>query len=532
MDRRDLLKSAVAAPAIASALAFGEEAVGKKKRKNKKKKAKKPNVVLFITDQERPAMHFPQGWEQRHLPNLTRLKKRGVSFDNAFCSASMCSPSRASLFTGYFPAQHGVTDTLSFEYEASETQPVLPLDLPNMATVMEKAGYDVVYKGKWHLSKPAGWEEAGDPVDWTPKDLAKYDFARWDSPDAGANQDEAEMGAGNADNDGRFMNSEGAVNSGDEGVLQFIASRRKVKRPFFLIVSLVNPHDVLAYPQRFDSGGFDDSFLQNTGIGLPPSESEDLAANGKPTAQQDLIPKLAAGLGPLLTERRKLDYLNFYGNLMKLVDGYLGDVLRALKDAGKTQNTLIVRTSDHGEMGLSHGGMRQKMFNAYEETLRVPMVFSWPKGLPKGKRSQALVSHVDLLPTLATLLDVPKPARQRWQGRDYADVVRNPGRSGPNPYVGFTFDDIYCGQGEPLVDGANRLVAIREARWKLVRYRDATDSAPDEWEMYDLANDPDEVVNIAGPAHTMTDAEQAEFGRLKKALNQFEKNRLKPLRAA
>ena len=118
----------------------------------------------------------------------------------------MCSPSRSSLMTGYFPAQHGVKYTLEEEHAGLEYPQVqLPTDLQNLATVMKAAGYDVVYKGKWHCSKPAG---AGDAV---PADLEKYGFERWDPPDAGANQSVPEAGGGVTDNDGRIIESNGEV---------------------------------------------------------------------------------------------------------------------------------------------------------------------------------------------------------------------------------------------------------------------------------------------------------------------------------
>jgi arylsulfatase A-like enzyme len=94
----------------------------------------------------------------------------------------MCSPSRSNLFTGYFPAQHGVTDTLSFGSRFSLAERVLPRELPNIATVFAAAGYDVAYKGKWHLSKPL--RDPDDPRVWTPADVATYGFDRWDPPDA------------------------------------------------------------------------------------------------------------------------------------------------------------------------------------------------------------------------------------------------------------------------------------------------------------------------------------------------------------
>ena len=123
------------------------------------------NVILFLSDQERATQHFPEGWEAENLPGSMRLREHGLSFERAFCNSCMCSPSRATLFTGYFPAQHGVTDTLSFGTRFSASERVLPRDLPNMATVFAAAGYEVAYKGKWHLSKPLagdkGWVVAG-----------------------------------------------------------------------------------------------------------------------------------------------------------------------------------------------------------------------------------------------------------------------------------------------------------------------------------------------------------------------------------
>lgn len=111
-----------------------------------------PNILMIITDQERAIQHFPPGWERRNLPNMTLLKQNGLSFKNAVCNSCMCSPSRSTLFTSLYPAQHGVTDTLSFgsRYSAVETE--LDNTLPNMATML-RATHNTQYRGKWHLSK-------------------------------------------------------------------------------------------------------------------------------------------------------------------------------------------------------------------------------------------------------------------------------------------------------------------------------------------------------------------------------------------
>ena len=156
---------------------------------------------------------------------MRRLRRHGLNFERAFTNACMCSPARSTLMSGYFPAQHGVKYTLKEDMPASEYPQVeLPVDLKNLATVMKAAGYNVVYKGKWHCSKPAG-EKA------VPADLEKYGFQRWNPPDAGANQDVSEAGGGTVDNDGRFMNSVGEAAAGTEGALHTSARPRHSSSP-------------------------------------------------------------------------------------------------------------------------------------------------------------------------------------------------------------------------------------------------------------------------------------------------------------
>src|SRR4051794_7148413 len=156
------------------------------------------NVVLFITDQDRAIQHFPPHWTERNLHGLTRLQRHGLTFNNAFTNSCMCTPARATLMTGFFPAQHGAKYTLELDMSETDGDPQveMPLDYANIATVMSAAGYNVVYKGKWHLNKPA------DGSNWVPSDVGKYGFTRWNPADAGANQDIPEAGGGKYDNDG------------------------------------------------------------------------------------------------------------------------------------------------------------------------------------------------------------------------------------------------------------------------------------------------------------------------------------------
>lgn len=520
ITRRQVLKRAAAA---APALAVGGEALS---RTATAAAATSPlagkNLVIFITDQDRAIQHFPDNWAEENLPGLTRLQETGVTFENAFCNACMCSPSRATLFTGRFPAQHGVKYTLEDNMPSPQYPQVeLPTEMANLASVMSAAGYEVVYKGKWHLSKPS------DPTTgFVSSDLLPYGFTRWDPPDAGANQSIGQAGGGSTDNDGRYMDSTGSPDSGSEGVLQYLSSYAASDQPFCMIISLVNPHDVLLYPKNYINGGYDDSWLEGD-IDLPPTVDEDLST--KPTAQQN-FKKIFELSGPLGTRQRKLNYINFYGNLMKEVDGYLVEVLDALDSTGLTNDTVVIRTSDHGEMGLAHGSMRQKNFNAYEETLRIPMVYSNPESLPQGTTCDAMVSHVDLLPTLASLFDAPRSSRANWQGKDYSKLVLGKTEKPVQDYVAFTFDDYQAGQAKPpYVKAPQHLVAIREKNWKIAKYYDAAREVPPQWELYHLRHDQYERKNLAAPGYRRNKFQEIQFRRLKKKLAQVERERLQPL---
>jgi arylsulfatase A-like enzyme len=429
------------------------------------------------------------------------------------------------MMSGFFPAQHGVKYTLEEDMEPP-TYPQVELPTPdslaNIATVMSAAGYNVIYKGKWHCSKPAG-------STWSPSDLSAYGFSRWNPADAGANQAIPEMGGGIANNDGRFMTSVGDYETGDEGALQFLTSTAATQQPFFMIISLVNPHDVLAYPRNDSAAGYSDEWLDGD-IGLPATVGEDLHL--KPRAQEAFL-KIFNLSGKLRTPQQKRNYLNFYGNLMRASDNYLVNVLAALKSVSTTKgsnlltDTLVIRTSDHGEMGLAHGGLRQKNFNFYEESLRVPLVYSNPRLFRTPRRSKALVSHVDFLPTLASLFAAPQSARSAWQGRDYSSLVLRKNAAPVQNYVVFTYDDFQAGQSSgPYVPPPQHITSIRETRWKLARYDDPNGKVRTEWEMYDLKTDPLETTNLARPGYSRTKAERAQLARLRRKLARVQATRL------
>ncbi|MFL5802585.1 MAG: sulfatase-like hydrolase/transferase [Roseiflexaceae bacterium] len=475
----------------------------------------RPNILIILTDQERYPRHWPAGWADANLPNRKRIADRGLSFTSAFCNTCMCSPSRSTLFSGAYPAQHGVIYTLTSGGSLSPNEPQLPLDIQNMARMLASAGYNVQYRGKWHMSKGS---DGGKP---TAADIVACGFNGWVEPDAGENTDPEGFGGGVANHDQAFAQQAAA----------FLATQTPAAtadRPFALIVSFVNPHDVLAYPRTVgdDAVYTADTAKYNQGIQWTdiPSHNEPLATNNKPTAHAQTLQYLNLGLGvlapPPASARR--DYVNFYAYLQKVVDAHIGTVLDALEAQNLWDSTVVIRTADHGELGLAHGGLRQKMFNVYHEAINIPLTIGNPVLFPAAQTTSALASLVDVMPTLASLASVPNRDAWVFKGVDLSPLLQNPAATVQDAVL-FTFDDQNAGSPNPqsIVRQPNHIRAIFDGRWKYARYFDPAGAESPQYELYDRQTDPDELQNLAG----QNTAKQAEMASKLAAL---EADRLAP----
>ena len=538
-----------------------------------------PNIVLLVTDQQRTPMHWPgePGWIEQLMPNEAELRRTGMSFPQACTASAMCSPSRASFLTGTYPSRHGVTLTLtngdlkpnprflpdvlrevakiarsravpperlarSFIAGAlglgpgAGNEPELPAGSPTLGTRLRDAGYTVVYKGKWHLTAPL---RGGH--DWSEDDAQRlerdYGFGGWEVPDAGENTDPRRFGGGDAGNSGMGWDEDYT-----RQVERFLASS-PLPEPFCLIVSLVNPHDVLGYPHSFAAGGYRREQFAHLRVPLPPTIDERLV--DKPIVHSLMQLGQTSYVGPLRSRQEQQDYVNFYAYLHGIVDQKIGRLLGALGDPGDPRSlrsrTVVARISDHGEMGLSHGGLRQKMFNAYEESIRVPLVFSNPLLFGAAVSSDAPASLVDLVPTLLDIAGAPRDgtldgvslagalaAASRADGQALSaaglqsgPLLDAPRMPRPRERVLFTYDDHQAGTARQNAPGQpNRVRCVRERRWKYVVYLDPHGRAQTEHELYDLEADPNESHNLVerGTGRARRRAAAAELGRLREAL--------------
>lgn len=477
---------------------------------------KPQNLIVFIRDQVKPEdLWLPRDWAKDNLPTRQWLLNNGLSFENAFTNTAMCTSARSTFFTGKYPAQHEVELVLSdIENPILDSQIQLNPDLPTLGNVLGDLGYDVSFFGKAHLSKTFTTKD-GEVVY---QDMNQYDFKDWQGPDAGQDMLPENAGGGYANNDGRYITQattwlNNRIDSGNT-------------KPFAMVVSLVNPHDVLAYPLTWGEGdpseffGYSKEMIKGDINILPPTVDEPItgsltadgynfSGNYKPQIQREWL-RVQPLAQPLPTDQLKLNYLNFYGNLMKIADSQMGEVIKVLDSKGQINNTMFVSTADHGEMGMSHGGMVQKMFNAYEESIKVPMIWSNPRYFNGGQKSEALVSHVDFLSTVANFYGASKADISNYdlRGVDYSSILERAASKSSLSHenlnvqssILYTYDDIYAGQ-DPLnsipqgswdhgvLPGPNRIQAVRTKDYKYVRYYSADETyEPKNWqgEFYDL----------------------------------------------
>eukprot|EP00798_Chlamydomonas_sp_ICE-L_P014798 gene14798-20853_t len=417
---------------------------------------KPKNVIWMLNDQENNHDWFPKDWDDIHLPFLKTLEKNGMAFTNAWTNANMCSSARASIFTGQHVAQH-----------QSQWEPQLHPGMWNAASIMADNGYEVAYFGKWHMTK--GYFNITTGA-YTHDDISRYGFgtsegvSEWNGEPPLGTRGVGGFGAGFSTLD------EYAVQNASLWVknrLERQAAGEELK-PFFLVVSIWNPHDMpIAYPgvppmftnftqqnnsvtPKYIIGGYEESITLPTVpmVEPPPSHTEILPqlqvtfpqdglpvfnniTSIKPPLETFFLMGTNAGLGPCYNDDTGCHqkYVNFYANCIKLSDQRFDQFYTEIKamDGGEEfwNSALVMKTSDHGEMMMAHGGQRQKPFMAYRESLGIKVVWSNPTVWPEAMRSDALISHIDHIPTMLDFLEIDA-TKYKLPGKSYAAVFEDP----------------------------------------------------------------------------------------------------------
>jgi arylsulfatase A-like enzyme len=448
------------------------------------------NVLLLWTDQQRPDTIGAYGTPQARTPNLDRLAERSVLFEQAYCTQPVCSPSRASVLTGLYPHTHGVL---------SNGTP-LPLQAPTLAELLRPAGYTSGYVGKWHLGRERT-PQRGFEAFWSSTEEYRDGYAVDDpgvtAPSSYQNhlRGEGRRAQLVEQNLGREVAARRPEELGKPAfqareALRFLEAYRE--RPFFLSVNFLEPH-----PPYF--GPWDGLFREED-MTLPKSwyaEMEHSVPLRFRMRREYMRDQPGGHKGRLRSndESGWKDLKARYWSNCALVDKYVGVILRGLDEMDLAQRTIVVYTSDHGDMMGDHGLLAKG--TPYEGSVRVPLIMRIPGQQPA--RVSAPVSLVHLVPTLLAGLEQPVPAHV--QGSDLGPLIA--GEALPDDVViewnGYLDREERDGSSNVAMpsepdDVARRLEAtevrtIRHGKWKLNVHLSG------EHELYDLDADPDELHN-------------------------------------
>lgn len=390
--------------------------------------AQSPNILLILTDQQRfDTLNSLACSFHSETPSMDQLVSSGMTFENAFCVSPVCSPSRGCLMTGLYPSQTGFT---------SNESPPINDSIVTIGHRLQQAGYETAYHGKSHLK--------------TPLEHLGFEVAFENSHDESTRIEAS-----------RFYRNRDWIRN---------------KRPFFHVVSFLNPHDVYFLDPD-----------KTTPETLPPWANHDDPLAGKPDIQRQRQKQWP--------QERWQYYRDFYGKLVSRVDREIGLLLEELCFSGFASDTWVIFTSDHGDMAGEHG-IPFKGPWMYDGVVRVPLVIVPPQHKYTGNRKlqdravnnlpakcDQLVSHIDLVPTILDLAGIPSD--DALPGRSLMPAVR--GESTPR-------NDAVFAEWYSAGKLRTPIRMIRTADWKYVHNLGTTA------ELYDLKADPGEIENLAGSA--------------------------------
>lgn len=454
----------------------------------------RPNILFICTDQQRGDSLGCTGATWAVTPNLDRLAGEGALFRNCYVQNPVCSPSRASLFTGKYPSNHGLY---------ANGVP-LPAHQRLFTRTLADAGYDCGMIGKQHLSPCDTWrteprlDDGYRVFEWAhgPNHRAlENDYHRWLRkkwpeiyqevfPDKGANENTEYSNRARTGTPIDHVPKEAHYSHWvAERAIDFIEHPRRDSQPFCLVANFFDPHHSFGAPQEFRD------MIDAEAIPVPNTKPGEL--DEKPAPHRAYSEKSYSGTAPGFQDYSAEQIKEIraqYWAMIALVDYEVGRMLEALENSGLADNTLVVFSSDHGEMLGNHRQLL-KGPQLYDDLTRVPLIARWPGRIPSGTEVPELIQWIDLP---ATFLEAAECAPgEGVQGQSFlpltigqAKVWRNWALS-EYRFSGFPTD--------PLI----MTTMFRHGEWKLILWHGHPACGNErDGELYNLQDDPGELNNL------------------------------------
>ncbi len=467
----------------------------------------RPNIVFIFTDDHGVQAISAYGSRINETPNIDRLAHEGMIFRNAFVTNAICAPSRAVILTGKYSHVNGqLTNEETFD-GSQQTFPKL----------LQRAGYETAIFGKWHLkSEPTGFDHWQVLVGQGPYYNPPIRSAQGTTAIAGYTTDII-----------------------TDLAIDWLASRRDAGKPFMMMVQHKAPH------RRWDPGPDHLTMYDDVTLPEPATLFDDYAGRGSAAKQQTmriardlderdlkLVPpeeltpeqlevwnqaydpkndafREANLTGDDLVRWKYQRYLKDYLRAVASVDDNIGRLMEHLDASGLTDNTIVIYASDQGWYLGEHGWFDKRWM--YEESLRMPLIVRWPNTVAPGSEATAMVSNLDLAETFLDIagvasVDIPPD----MQGRSLNPILQ--GTTPPDWRTSF----YYHYYEYPGPHDVARHYGVRTERHKLIYFYTL-----DEWELYDLEKDPNELVSVYDdPEYADIVAElKAELERLRQHYN-------------
>jgi arylsulfatase A-like enzyme len=469
--RMFLLSAMLAFPGLSTSLGAAE--------------VKHPNVVVIITDDQRWDCMSCAGHPYLKTPNIDRLAKEGIHFKNAFCTTSLCSPSRASILSGLYAHAHGVMNNFT-EY---------PRELSSFPRQLQKAGYVTAYIGKWHMGEENDEKRPGFDYFVTHKGQGKYYDTEFNI-------------------DGKRQVKKGYyTHVVTDMALDWLKKPRE--KPFLLMMGHKAPHSFYVPEEKYRHT------FDNVKVEYPKTA---FLLKDKPAWFKTRLYTWHGIYGPLFDFRKKFpddrpeavkDFAAmtraYWGTILS-VDDSVGRLYQALKDSNELDNTLIIFTTDNGLLNGEHGMVDKRTM--HEPSIRVPLVVRYPGLTPpeKPRVVEQQVLHVDLAPSV---LDIcAAPALKNIHGKSWKKLAQGDA-------TGWRKAWFYEYNYEKQFPYTPNVRGVRTDEWKYIRYPHG-DGRPDRHkaELYNIKSDPEETHNLIDDpqyADRVTEL-QAEMVRLMKEL--------------